>query len=80
MNRLENVFLYNVDHLEAIIRENVRQREQELARCQAILQERTLALMCKLAPAPERNDVARAPAWAIPATASCQVQLAGAGA
>ena len=80
VDQLENVFLYNVDHLEAIVRENVRQREQELARCQAILQERTLALMSKLAPAPERNDVARAPAWAIPATASCQVQLVGAGA
>ena len=55
VEQLDNVFLYNVDHLEAIVRENVRQREQELARCQAILQERTTALMARLAPAPERN-------------------------
>ena len=40
VDQLDNVFLYNVDHLEAIVRENVRQREQELARCQALLSER----------------------------------------
>ena len=38
VEQLDNVYLYNVDHLEAIVRENVRQREQELARCQAILE------------------------------------------
>jgi glutamyl-tRNA reductase len=77
VDQLENVFLYNVDHLEAIVRENVRQREQELVRCQAILQERTTALMAKLAPAPERPDVSRhlsMPGWATPGAA----QLVGA--
>jgi glutamyl-tRNA reductase len=30
-NELENVFLYNIDHLEQLMRENVRVREQEVA-------------------------------------------------
>jgi len=34
VEQLDNVYLYNVDHLEALVRENVRLREQELARCQ----------------------------------------------
>ncbi len=55
VEQLDNVYLYNVDHLEAIVRENVRQREQELARCQAIIGERTAALMARLAPAPEKH-------------------------
>ena len=52
VEQLDNVYLYNVDHLEAIVRENVRQREQELARCRAIISERTAALMAKITPAP----------------------------
>ena len=45
-----NVYLYNVDHLERIVRENVTVREQELTRCQAIIQENTRALMARFAP------------------------------
>lgn len=52
VQELENVYLYNVDHLEAIVQENVRHREQELARCRAIIKERTAALMTRLALAP----------------------------
>jgi glutamyl-tRNA reductase len=48
---LPNVYLYNVDHLEAIVRENVRSREQELARCRVIIAQRAAALMDRLAPA-----------------------------
>src|SRR5215472_558775 len=33
VEQLENVYLYNVDQLETIVRENVRLREQELAHC-----------------------------------------------
>ena len=55
VEQLDNVYLYNVDHLEAIVRENVRQREQELTRCRTILSERTAALMARLTPAPERH-------------------------
>ena len=77
VDQLENVYLYNVDHLDAIVRENVRQREQELARCQTILQERTEAIMARLAPAPERPEARRgmsAPAWALPGATACPAQ------
>jgi glutamyl-tRNA reductase len=56
VQELPNVYLYNVDHLEAIVRENVKQREQELSRCQALIAGRTEALMAKLAPPAERNS------------------------
>jgi glutamyl-tRNA reductase len=74
VEQLDNVYLYNVDHLEAIVRENVRQREQELARCQAILAERTAAIMARFAPAPEKNFDPRVqahPAWALNAVGAC---------
>jgi glutamyl-tRNA reductase len=60
VQELENVYLYNVDHLEAIVRENVRMREQELAQCQSIIADRATELMPKLAPRPE--SLARRPA------------------
>ena len=74
VEQLNNVYLYNVDHLEAIVRENVRHREQELARCQAILGERTAALVARLAPAPEQHFKPRVPAppaWALDAVSAC---------
>lgn len=45
---LENVFLYNIDHLERLVLENVRLREQELTRCHEIISEHINALMTKL--------------------------------
>ena len=74
VEQVGNVYLYNVDHLEAIVRENVRHREQELARCQAILTERTAAIMARFTPAPEksfRSAVPRQPAWALDAAVPC---------
>jgi glutamyl-tRNA reductase len=74
IEQLDNVYLYNVDHLEAIVRENVRQREQELAHCRAIISERTAALMTRLTPAPEENSgpaVQPQPAWAMDALVAC---------
>jgi glutamyl-tRNA reductase len=50
---LPNVYLYNVDHLEAIVRQNVQHREQELAHCQAIIRERSASLLQKLTSAPQ---------------------------
>ena len=70
VDQLDNVYLYNVDHLEAIVRENVRHREQELARCQAILTERTAAIMARFTTAPEKPfhpGVPSEPAWALDA-------------
>ena len=74
VDQLDNVYLYNVDHLEAIVCQNVRHREQELARCQAILAQRTGAIMARFTPAPARAfhpGMPTQPAWALDAVAAC---------
>jgi glutamyl-tRNA reductase len=73
VGQLDRVFLYNVDHLEEIVRENVRHREQDLARCEAIIQERAAELLAKVAAALERredNTGAGAADWALGAVAA----------
>lgn len=47
--QLPNVFLYNLDDLGEIAEENLAQREAEMARCHAILAERTAALWPQVA-------------------------------
>jgi glutamyl-tRNA reductase len=42
------VYLYDIDDLEAIVRENVRHREEELAQCREIIAEETAEVMAKL--------------------------------
>jgi glutamyl-tRNA reductase len=69
---LEDVYLYNIDHLEAIVRENVRMREQELSKCHEIIAERAAALMTKLNPPPIRQPAVPArPDFTIFQTAVC---------
>jgi glutamyl-tRNA reductase len=48
VQQLDNVYLYNIDDLEAIVRENVRSRAQDLALCQQIIDTRAGVLMDKL--------------------------------
>lgn len=48
VEELENVYLYNIDHLETIVRENSRMRARELSRCTEIIVRRAGALMMKL--------------------------------
>jgi glutamyl-tRNA reductase len=73
VQQLSNVYLYNVDHLESLVQENVRLRELELEHCQAIIADQIRALMPKLAAAPQkRPEPALAPAgWALAETAMC---------
>ena len=75
VQQLDNVFLYNVDHLEGIVRENLRLREQELAGCRDIIAQRSQALMARFAPPAERLFTPRSPresAWAIAGAVTCQ--------
>lgn len=65
---VENVYLYNIDHLEAIVRENVKSREQELGRCDEIINARARELVAKLAAPAAKAAVrpaARAPVWGL---------------
>lgn len=75
VQELDNVYLYDVDDLQGIMRENVRSREQELARCAAIIAERRDAVMAKIAPVREtfyERDPQPEPGWAFGGVAVCQ--------
>jgi glutamyl-tRNA reductase len=54
VQKLNNVFLYDIDDLETIVRENTKCREQELARCQTIIAKRTMAVMARVTPTTEK--------------------------
>jgi len=45
VNFLENVYLYNVDDLQAIANDYLQQRKDELAKCEAIIREKAKALL-----------------------------------
>lgn len=47
VENVNNVFLYNVDHLEAIVKENVRIREKDLALCEQIIAEQAANLISR---------------------------------
>jgi glutamyl-tRNA reductase len=74
VEELGNVYLYNIDHLEAIVRENSRMREQELSKCQEIIARRSAALMARFHPASEQNPGAEAgtlSGWFLGGRAAC---------
>ncbi|TAL06724.1 MAG: glutamyl-tRNA reductase, partial [Verrucomicrobia bacterium] len=68
VQQLDNVYLYNIDHLEAIVRENLRTREQELGRCREIIAERAAEFIRRINPVPAQpaEDFKPSPAWAAP--------------
>lgn len=73
VQEINNVYLYDVDDLEVIIRENVSHREQELARCEGIITERTEAVLAKITPAREKiydAEISSQPAWLLGAAAA----------
>jgi glutamyl-tRNA reductase len=49
---LPNVFLYDIDDLEAVVRENTKNRAQELAHCREIIQHNVRKLMQRFADSP----------------------------
>ena len=48
---LDNVYLYNIDHLQSIVAENVKGRELELGRCLEIIAERAAEVLARFNPA-----------------------------
>jgi len=59
VEKVPGVYLYNVDHLEGIVRENVRLREQELLRAEKLIRSRAQAAMERIAIG-ERNAASAA--------------------
>jgi len=57
VNFLENVYLYNVDDLQAIAADYLRQRKEEIVRCEVIIAEKVKPLLQpKKFPAPTDTD------------------------
>jgi len=50
VNFLESVYLYNIDDLQAIADDYLKQRKEEIARCEAIIRERAVQLARPRAP------------------------------
>jgi glutamyl-tRNA reductase len=65
---LPNVFLYDIDDLEAVVRENTKNREQELSICHTIIDRHAAELMKRFdSPSAKRarEAVETAPGWAL---------------
>jgi glutamyl-tRNA reductase len=61
VNRVENVFLYNIDDLQSIADGYLQQRREEAARCEAIIRDKVRALLA--APTGRRLESSARPAF-----------------
>jgi glutamyl-tRNA reductase len=50
INFMENVFLYNIDDLQAIADDYLKQRKEEVARCEQIIREKAAGLLSRPEP------------------------------
>jgi glutamyl-tRNA reductase len=57
VNFLENVFLYNIDDLQSIADDYLKQRQQEVGRCEQIIREKAAALLAGGMPGPRNGGV-----------------------
>jgi glutamyl-tRNA reductase len=75
VEELDNVYLYNIDHLQTIVRENSRLREQELSKCNEIIARRSTALLAKIRPVAEKRPEPQAellPGWFLGGATPCR--------
>lgn len=63
VNQLEDVYLYNVDDLQGIADDSLRQRKREVARCEEIIREKVKGLLGS-APSPTSGIAAHSPSHA----------------
>lgn len=62
VNQLDDVYLYNVDDLQTIADDYVRQRQAEVAHCEAVIREKVRALLQSPSPPPTPGSPAPSPA------------------
>jgi len=56
VNFLDNVYLYNIDDLQAIADDYLKQRQEEVAHCMAIIREKAAALLVPPGPRPPEPE------------------------
>jgi glutamyl-tRNA reductase len=71
VQQVSNVYLYDVDDLEVIVRENMRLREREFTRCREIIDEKTRAVLDRVVPQPEMRRPMRDAEFALWQPAVC---------
>jgi glutamyl-tRNA reductase len=62
VNFVENVYLYNIDDLQAIAEDYLKQRKEEIVHCERVIEDKVKGLLENLQPPPS-EDVARVPSY-----------------
>jgi glutamyl-tRNA reductase len=56
VNLMSNVYLYNIDDLQAIADDYLKQRKEEIAHCERIIREKAVALLGAVQASPRPNS------------------------